>query len=992
MRRAVQLTLLTVAAAAALAAEQPQVETATIPEGSVTLHVVFRPKGQGRNRTPLRWDGRVAVEGGEVRSLAFWRADPRDTIEGNAWKMTNRRRIPRSQGERARGYERMPVLDAILVVELAGTGPATTLSFKTAQGDFSFALREIPAGGRKGFLDGLVQVSCAATSALILSAPTEDDFASAALAPDGKLYVAYVAFTHGPHFRKRMPITEPPKDFSVLAEPTGGDQVMLLRLEGRKWTGPMPVTPKGQDVYRTALAVDGSGTVWVFWAGNQDGNWDIYARALAGERRGKTLRLSTDPGPDCFPAATTDSEGRVWVAWQAFRGNDSRILAARQSGAGFGQAITVADTPANEWAPAIAASSDGQVAVAWDTYAKGDYDVYCRIWSGGQFGDQIPIATSPRGEMRASIAFDKAGRLWIAYEDSPELWGKDWGALEKQGVPLFQNRSVDVRVWAQGRLWKTKDSPVVAFSPWLRGRSGGRGGVRLAAPRLAADATGRVWLAVRSPRYGERTGVGTAFFEHLAFYEGSKWSSEIVCGLTDNILDNRPAMVAAPDGRLLLVTSSDRRYATAGRLPWWLIRELRQKGERIEQKAPKPKWPDPVNNELVMAEVGPVGSPRPPELQPVPTPSPGKPSEWTVRERADLARIRSVRVNLGGKTFRLFRGEFHRHTEISGDGGGDGMLMDMWRYALDAASLDWIGNGDHDNGGGREYSWWITQKTTDLFVVPGYFTPMFSYERSCRYPDGHRNVVFAHRGIRTLPRLRGGQGKAMDNLPPEARRPNSPDTQMLYRYLAQFDGICASHTSGTDMGTDWRDNNPKVEPVVEIYQGCRQNYEMPGAPRTITAQKALGGWRPYGFVSLALKKGYRLGFQASSDHISTHISYCNVWVEAPTREAILEGMKRRRVYGATDNTIAIFRCGDHFMGDEFTTSEKPSFAIHLLGTRPFAKVHIIKDGNYVHTVEPNKADVELTWVDMAATPGKTSYYYVRGELVWASPMWITYKP
>mgnify|MGYP000060690062 CR=1 FL=1 len=31
------------------------------------------------------------------------------------------------------------------------------------------------------------------------------------------------------------------------------------------------------------------------------------------------------------------------------------------------------------------------------------------------------------------------------------------------------------------------------------------------------------------------------------------------------------------------------------------------------------------------------------------------------------------------------------------------------------------------------------------------------------------------------------------------------------------------------MGTDWRDNNAKVEPIVEIYQGCRQSYEMPGA-------------------------------------------------------------------------------------------------------------------------------------------------------------------
>ena len=39
----------------------------------------------------------------------------------------------------------------------------------------------------------------------------------------------------------------------------------------------------------------------------------------------------------------------------------------------------------------------------------------------------------------------------------------------------------------------------------------------------------------------------------------------------------------------------------------------------------------------------------------------------------------------------------------------------MWRYAIDAAGLDWIGNGDHDNGGGKEYTWWLIQKTTDLY-------------------------------------------------------------------------------------------------------------------------------------------------------------------------------------------------------------------------------------------------------------------------------------
>lgn len=52
---------------------------------------------------------------------------------------------------------------------------------------------------------------------------------------------------------------------------------------------------------------------------------------------------------------------------------------------------------------------------------------------------------------------------------------------------------------------------------------------------------------------------------------------------------------------------------------------------------------------------------------------------------------------------------------------------------------------------------------------------------------------------------------------------------------------------------------------------------------------------------------------------------------------------------------------------------------------------------YVHTTEPNKRKVELEWTDFDPTAGKTSYYYVRGEqtdgeLVWVSPMWVTYKP
>src|SRR5260370_13384865 len=127
---------------------------------------------------------------------------------------------------------------------------------------------------------------------------------------------------------------------------------------------------------------------------------------------------------------------------------------------------------------------------------------------------------------------------------------------------------------------------------------------------------------------------------------------------------------------------------------------------------------------------------------------------------------------------------------------------------IDAAGMDWVACCAPDNGammqggGGREYSWWISQKPTDIFYSKGKFSPMFMYERSVQYPEGHRNVIFGQRGIRPLPRLPRTDENAAGP---------APDTQMLYRYLKEFNGIVASHTSGTNMGTDWRDNDPDVD-------------------------------------------------------------------------------------------------------------------------------------------------------------------------------------
>jgi hypothetical protein len=439
---------------------------------------------------------------------------------------------------------------------------------------------------------------------------------------------------------------------------------------------------------------------------------------------------------------------------------------------------------------------------------------------------------------------------------------------------------------------------------------------------------------------------------------------------------SRPALVSRRPGDLLVIESSDSRRESQRLLKQgWEIKQMMGYG-----------YPDPFNNDLYANVIslppaqGPVAGR---DLGPPPAPTVVSTAE---SERSDDNAVRAYRISSASGQLKIVRGEFHRHSEISMDGGLDGSLLDQWRYIIDAADLDWVGCCDHDNGGGREYSWWTTQKLTDIFYAPGKFAPLFSYERSVQYPEGHRNVVFAQRGVRPLPRLPISEENATGH---------APDTQSFYAYLKKYGGVTASHASATDMGTDWRDNDPDVEPVVEIYQGMRQNYEIPDGPRANSATDSIGGWRPKGFVSDALQKGYLLGFQASSDHISTHQSYANVLVTNDTREALIDALHKGHIYASTDNIIADVRSGSYLMGDVFLTDKPPELTVKLVGTSPFAKVVIVKDNQYVYTTQPGTKTVEFRWRDYAPEPGKRSYYYVRGEqqngeLVWASPFWITY--
>jgi hypothetical protein len=988
------------------------IRAATLSSPAAQSYLIILGVG---DTAPTKWDGSITAAGATILSLQGWRFTATDAISGtSSWTLSTRQAPPPPQQTTG------PMQENGIIVTIAAPTGAVTFNVQTAQGNFSFTSTEVPFGTTKYLMKATagfysVHISQTAAPFQLTTSNEEEDFPSMAQSGDD-VYLAYTEFVHGDRSQEvalgtKTTIT----DFTPYSRPVGGDQVLLMHYSKsqRVWTGPFPVTNTGEDLMRNAVAIDSLGRAWVFYSANRSGNFDIYARnSDASGNMSAEIRLTTDVGTDLFPVAATDAAGRVWVAWQGFRNNNLEVLASVQNGNTFWPETIVSTSPASDWDPAIATSADGEVAVSWDTYDKGDYDVYVRRL---QFTDHvsmnpsIPIAATLNFEARSSIVFDPQNRLWIAYEVSGPDWGKDYGLYDTTGISLYHNHTIQVRCLVGNDLYSTTNDVATAlpggpnaqlFLASLPGPYGPQPDPNLALnrlpgadvgftakldgpkntyPHLATDSDGTVYLLFREPAgdglsTSQATGssVGSIWVSAMVYFDGNQWNGPGVLANTDTVSDARPSILPLGPGHLLMAHAMDHRLTP------------------LPNGTPQI---DGVNADIYALDLSVTRTQQSPQLTKLAPVTPATAPPSVAAEAASVALAQSYHPTVNGQPYQLVRGDFHRHTELSFDGGRDGPLIDSYRYFIDAAALSWVGCCDHDDGSAREYSWWILQKFTDAYLLRSKFVPMFYYERSVNFPEGHRNIMFAQRGIRPLPRL---PLSPVSSSPPG---PPAPDTLMLYSYLHFYDGVSAPHTSGTDQGTDWRNNDPVVEPFLEIYQGARQDYEMAGAPRANTAADSISGFEPSGYVSNALGLSYQLGFEASSDHVSTHISFTNIWVTSPTRAAIMTALHQRHLYGSTDDIVADFRSGAHFMGESFTTSTQPVFTVRLFGTNTFDSVVVVKNGNVVYSTKGDRV-ISFTWQDTAAQKGQTSYYYVRGvetplagqvtgQIVWVSPIWVT---
>lgn len=719
-------------------------------------------------------------------------------------------------------------------------------------------------------------------------------------------------------------------------------------------SAPVYITEKG-DHHSPTLATDSRGWVHAAWSQREGSEFHIYLSTFVYGRWSRAQRMTQPGTSNIWPQLASDGDRRIALVWQCLRSGASTVQARVWEGRGWGLPQQMSEEGGNAWAPS-AAFGGGQLWVAWDSYRTGAYQIYARQWPTGGVER---ITRGERFSVRPSIAVTAQGVPVVAWEESGALWGKDFAFLsDPAGVTLYKNRSIAL-AFKEENSWRSLPGSPAGSLPESMRRF-------VQQPRLIIDATGRLHLGLRV-----RTSAATARMDYWASggrwdafvtsWNGSQWARAIPLPSSTGRNSMRAAL-AAKGGAVHAAWTTDNRV-----------------------------WPGTAYGELDVyaAPVPARGEPFTPRGGEIINAGPA-PAQPHPNENGDVAAIRAYRVRLGDRTFRILRGDLHRHTELSPDGAGDGSLDDLYRYALDAAQMDYAHVADHQMGG-DEYNWWITQKSNDLYFLPERFVPLYGYERSVPYPNGHRNVIWSKRGRTVLP------------IDQKERKGEVNSGGVLYPYLRLTDGIATSHSSATQQGTDWRDNDPALEPMVEIFQGFESSYEHAGAPRSWNERdRAIHqGPRPAGYIWNAWAKGYKLGVQASSDHVSTHTSFACVLAEQFTREGLLDAMRKRHVYAATDSIILDYRAalsgGEVLMGDIAVSSTAPRLIVHIAGTAKIKQIDVIKNNEYVHQIKPGARQASFTFADTAfgggPTPDGTNYYYIRaeqedGELAWSSPIWV----
>ncbi|MFZ2657779.1 MAG: DUF3604 domain-containing protein [Victivallales bacterium] len=345
-------------------------------------------------------------------------------------------------------------------------------------------------------------------------------------------------------------------------------------------------------------------------------------------------------------------------------------------------------------------------------------------------------------------------------------------------------------------------------------------------------------------------------------------------------------------------------------------------------------------------------------------------------------------------------GEFHWHTDISGDGQRE--LSQALQFARDGLNMDFAAPSDHGTAG---EDWKNTVTVLEDFNRPGEFTTLFGWENGG--DRGHENYYFTTPDHPLV--CNGSAGVSAGN--PEI---------FVEKLSRQKDFIAIPHhPNAVSESRKQEDDSPYWHPypwgkgkdyirLVEIFQ-CRGNQEMD------VCEDSWRGWHQNNHASVqdALKMGYKLGFTGGTDnhcgypgrafaecegsgaHPIYSVILTGVWTGRLERQNVFNALSARHTWAVWDTrAIVHFTVNGVLGGGELSVQKDELLVARILLSADDAiqVMEIISDGRAVWAGSSDELDIDLK-VPLGRVAKNTHYYFRalqrNGGITYASPVFVT---
>ncbi len=240
------------------------------------------------------------------------------------------------------------------------------------------------------------------------------------------------------------------------------------RLSLSPWSPTERLTTDPHNDQTPSVITTAEGTLWVVWASNRDGNFEIYYKNHSGSWS-PDMRLTNHTSTDETPSVMQDKDGDIWVVWSSDREGNPEIFCRIYYGTEWSTTIKLTTNAADDWGPTIMHAADESIWLVWTR----DDNLYYKRFLKNPLRlkqDDTHLTQDEYLNWNPSIMQAQDGTIWIAYES--DKFGPDKNIFVK-------NRTIGGQ-WGEEKITHNNGADVT--------------------PSIIQDPNGPIWIAWSSNR------------------------------------------------------------------------------------------------------------------------------------------------------------------------------------------------------------------------------------------------------------------------------------------------------------------------------------------------------------------------------------------------------------------------------------------------------------------------------------------------------------